>query len=118
MLTQEKTYGNLKMIKGRKNFNPYLRKEIMEASQEKLLLKTYDFAIVHSKKGDVNKTISALDILINSLNLKYEVARQLYSLYIFCKEQMMENNSDVVYEILTELKESWVTAFNKEKIAV
>ncbi len=120
MTGQGKTYGGniTKVSNGRKGVNPYLAKEIMEAPQEKLLLKTYDFALVHCKKGNVNKTINALDILIESLDLRYEIAKELYSLYVFCKEQMMEGNYDIVYEILASLKESWITAFNKEKIAV
>jgi flagellin-specific chaperone FliS len=117
MIGQGHTYGAKAKTQGRK-LNPYLAKEIMEAPQEKLLLKTYDFALVHCKKGDVNKTVQAIDILIESLDLNYEIAKELYSLYLFCKEQMMEGNGEIVYEILTSLKEAWITAFNKAKIAV
>lgn len=102
---------------GRKS-NPYLTKEIMEASQEKLLLKTYDFAIVHCKKGNYRKANRAIDVLIGGLDLKHEIARELYSLYVFCKEQMLEGNNEIACEILSSLKEAWITAFNKGKLAV
>ncbi len=98
--------------------NPYLTKEIMEAPQEKLLLKTYDYALLHCKKGDVNKTNRAIDVLLGGLDLQFEVARELYSLYMFCKDEMIKGNTEIVYVILSNLKESWVTAFNKEAIAV
>ena len=117
MVGQAYKYNSNVKTAGRKS-NPYLTKEIMEASQEKLLLKTYDFAIVHCKKGDHRKANQAIDVLMNGLDLQYEIARELYSLYVFCKEQMVEGNHEIACEILTSLKESWITAFNKEKIAV
>ncbi len=98
--------------------NPYLSKDIMEASQEKLLLRTYDFALLHCKKNDINKTNRAIDVLLSGLDLQFEVARELYSLYMFCKEEMIKGNNDIVYVILSNLKESWETAFNKAAVAV
>ncbi len=117
MIGQGTTYGGKTQSNGRK-VNPYLAKEIMEAPQEKLLLKTYDFALVHCKKGNVSKTLKALDVLMESLDLNYEIARDLYSLYSFCREQMLDGKHEIVYEILTSLKDAWITAFNKSKIAV
>ena len=55
--------------------NAYLTKEIMEASQEKLLIKIYDFAIVNCQKGDLEKTNKAITQLINALNFEDEKAR-------------------------------------------
>ncbi len=98
--------------------NPYLEKEVMESSQEKLLLKTYDFALVHCKKRDIQKTNKAIDVLINGLDLQFEVARDLYSLYQFCKEEMRKENTDLVYSILSGLKDAWVGAFNKQAVAI
>ncbi len=117
MVGQAYKYSSKARTQGRKT-NPYLTKEIMEASQEKLLLKTYDFAIVHCKKGDNRKANKAIDVLINGLDIQHQVGRELYSLYVFCKEQLNEGNNEIACEILTSLKEAWITAFNKEKIAV
>jgi len=114
----EQKNGKMKTVNLRRGVNPYLAKEIREASQEKLLLKLYDFALVHCKKENPAKAINAVNVLMNSLDLNYEVGQQLYSLYLFCKEQLIEGNTEIVYEILSSLKESWITAFNKEKVAV
>jgi flagellin-specific chaperone FliS len=98
--------------------NSYLSKEIMEAPQEKLLIKTYDFALLHCKKGDVSKTNRAIDVLLSGLDLKYEIAQDLYKLYMFCKESMVKGEIEIVYTILSNLKETWITAINKAAIAV
>jgi len=52
--------------------NPYLVKEILEASPQKLLIKIYDFAITNCQLGDMAKTNRALDELINALNFEDE----------------------------------------------
>ena len=101
--------------------NPYLVKEIIEASPEKLLLKTYDFAITHCQLHDMVKTNRALDELINSLNFEDEKAKEisigLLRLYQYCQDQMRKRNHEIVYTILTDLKDAWVTIFNMKKFA-
>ena len=101
-----------------KGANAYVAKDILEASPQKLLIKIYDFAIVHCKKGDVLKTNAALDELIHSLNFELEepkeIAIGLLRLYQFCEDQMRKGKAEIVYEILTTLRETWITAFNKK----
>jgi len=98
--------------------NAYLAKEILEATPQKLLIKIYDYAIVHCKKGDMLKTNNALQELINALNYDLEEAKEitkgLLMLYQFCQDQMRKGNSEIVGEILATLKETWISAFNKE----
>lgn len=99
--------------------NPYLVKEILEASPQKLLIKIYDFAITHCQLHDMVKTNRALDELINSLNFDDEKAKEisvgLLRLYQFCQDQMRKKNYDIVYTILTDLKDAWLTIFNMKK---
>ena len=99
--------------------NPYLVKEILEASPQKLLIKIYDFAITHCQLQDMVKTNRALDELINSLNFDDEKAREvsigLLRLYQYCQDQMRKKNNDIVYKILTDLKDAWQTIFNMKK---
>ncbi len=109
-------YQNPAFTQNKSNrLNPYLVKEIMEATPQQLLIKVYDFAIVNCKKQNLVKTNNALQELINSLRFDDEAAREisvgLFRLYQFCQDQMRKNNYDIVVKILTELKESWLNAF-------
>ena len=104
----------------RKNVaNQYLVKEIMEASQEKLLLKVYDYAIVHCQKQNMIKTNKALQVLIDALRYDEEAAKEistgLFKLYQFCQFKMREGDYNIVHQILTELRKSWVDIFNKKE---
>jgi len=96
--------------------NPYLVKEIMEATPQQLLIKIYDFAILSCKRHDLIKTNKAVQELINNLRFDDEATKEvaigLYRLYRFCQEQMREQNYDMVLKILSELRESWQNAFN------
>lgn len=96
--------------------NPYLVKEIMEATPQQLLIKIYDFAILNCQKRNLAKTNQALQELINSLKWEGEevanISAGLYRLYQYCQEEMRKKNYDIVYKILTELRESWLAAFN------
>lgn len=97
--------------------NPYLVKEIMEATPQQLLIKVYDFAILHCKKHDLFKTNAALQQLITSLKFDTpevrEVSLGLLKLYQYCQDQMRKKNYDNVLEILTGLRKSWLDAFSK-----
>ncbi len=99
--------------------NQYLVKEIMEATPEQLILKVYDFAIVNCRKQNMTKTNDALQVLMNALRFDDDevkgVSTGLYKLYQYCQEEMRRKNYDIVYKILTELKETWIAAFNSCK---
>jgi len=102
--------------KQQNRLNPYLVKEIMEATPQQLLIKVYDFAILHCQKKDLIKTNKAIQELVNSLRFDDENTKELavglYKLYQFCQEQMRNQNYDIVYKILVELRETWQKAFN------
>ena len=94
----------------------YLLKEILEANPQQIILKIYDIAIVNSKKKDLAKTNNAIQELINSLKFDDEQVKEismgLLRLYRFCQEEMRKQNYDIVYKILTDLRETWTKAFN------
>ena len=96
--------------------NHYLVKEVMEATPQQLLIKIYDFAILNCQKKNLAKTNQALQELINSLSWEGEdvvnVSTGLYRLYQFCQDQMRKKKYEIVYKILTELRDSWMSAFN------
>lgn len=105
--------------KSRNRTNPYLINDIMESSQEKLLLKLYDFAITNCRRKNIEKTNKALNELIFGLRFDNEevekISTGLFQLYNYCKDEMRKRNFEIVEKILTELKESWVEIFTKEK---
>ncbi len=96
--------------------NQYLLKEIMEATPQQLIIKLYDFAIVNCQRQNLVKTNAALQELINALRFEgdgvAEVANGLLKLYQFCQDQMRKKNYEVVYKILTELRDTWLKAIN------
>lgn len=96
--------------------NAYLANEILDASPEKLLLKVYDFAIAQCKNKNLEKTNKALSTLIGALRFdtkeSAEISTGLIRLYEFCQDQMREKNYDIVEQILSELRDTWISAFS------
>lgn len=105
---------------GVNKINQYLAKEILEATPQQLLIKIYDFAIVNCQRHDMAKTNNALQELINSLSYEgqgvKEISTGLLKLYKYCQEQMRAQNYDIVYKILSELRDTWKSAFEKAKV--
>ncbi len=99
--------------------NHYIVKEIMEATPQQLLIKIYDFAILNCQRKNLAKTNQALQELINSLKWEGEevtnISSGLYRLYQYCQEEMRKKNYEIVYKILTELRETWLAAFNMQR---
>ncbi len=95
--------------------NPYLVKEIMEATPQQLLIKIYDFAIASCQKHDLFKTNEAIQQLISALRYETPEVRDIsigfLKLYQYCQTQMRKKNYSEVLHILTELRKSWLKAF-------
>ena len=113
MYNQNAVRSNQKMAK------QYLVKEVMEATPQQLLIKIYDFAIVQCQKRNLIKTNQAIQELINALDFNDEKVKEfsngLFKLYLYCQEQMRQKNYDIVHKILTELRDSWLAAFNMQR---
>lgn len=99
--------------------NTYLANDILNSYPEKLLIKVFDFAIVNSKKKDIIKTNEAIQQLINALRYDTEemsaISTGLFRLYQFCQDQMRKHNYELVTEILSQLRETWLNVFNQVK---
>lgn len=95
--------------------NTYLVNEIFDASPQKLLIKVYDFAIAQCQNKNIEKTNKALAELIMALRYEgedvNEISTGLRKLYEFCQDQMRKRNYDIVLQILTELRSTWIEAF-------
>ena len=105
-------------VLNKSKLNPYLANQILNASQGQLLIKVFDFAVVHSEKKDMIKTNKALQELIGMLRFDDEsfkdLSINLLRLYQFCQDQARKSNFIIVTKILTELRESWlITIENK-----
>ncbi|MFH1196227.1 MAG: flagellar protein FliS [bacterium] len=100
----------------------YVIKEILEATPEKLLIKVYDFAILHCQRKDFVKTNKAIQVLIDSLRFDTEEIRSvsigLLKLYKYCQEQNRKKQFDEAYKILTELRKSWIQIFTTKDVSV
>lgn len=113
----------------------YKRQQIMTAAPEQLTLMLYNGAIkfineaikLLEAKEDVRKSnemlVKAQNIVIEfmkTLNMKYEISHQLYSLYEYAYNGLVEGNmkNDVeklqeVKGILVELRDTWKEAMKK-----
>lgn len=96
--------------------NPYVVNQISIASPQQLIMKVYDFAILHCQKSDMVKTNEALQVLINALNFEETNAKEisfgLLKLYQYCQDQMRKNHNQVVLKILCELRDTWQESMN------
>ena len=110
-------YNSTFAAKNPNRLNQYLVNEITQATPKQLLIKIYDFAIVNCKKQNLAKTNEAIQVLISSLSFENKevskISTGLLKLYQYCQEEMRKKNYDIVYNILSELRESWIAAFNK-----
>ncbi len=101
--------------KQQNRINQYLLKEIMEATPQQLLIKLYDIAIMNCQKKDLAKTTAAIQVLISALKYDNEevagISVGLFRLYQYCQEEMRQQNYDMVYKILTDLRETWISKF-------
>ncbi|HPI36855.1 MAG TPA: flagellar protein FliS [Ignavibacteriaceae bacterium] len=109
------SYRGTNYLNHRNVTNQYLVKEILEATPQKLLLRVYDFAIVHCQKRDLAKTNKALQVLISALRYDTEEVKNisigLFRLYQYCQDKTREGNFDEAYKILVELRKSWSEIF-------
>lgn len=120
-------------------YDQYKKTSIETLSPGKLLLMLYDGAIRNvrlAREGigekDYNKAhnhiIKAQDIvteLMVTLNMEYDIAKQLYSIYDYLYRRMVEANVkkdaailDEVEVFLTELRDTWQEAVKKQSASM
>ncbi|KZE77888.1 flagellar protein FliS [Paenibacillus elgii] len=86
--------------------------KFMKQAQEALVTKNYNEKNVNLKKAQ-----DIIDELMITLNMDYEISKNLKMLYVFIKEQLFEANFKLSMECLetsislvTELRDTWVEA--------
>jgi flagellin-specific chaperone FliS len=90
----------------------YLQNEAMNLSPTEVILKIYDFVILHLKKGDTQRAMRGITELMVSLDFEYEeFSVRMYKLYKYCRDQIVHENTKEAIVIMEGLRESWVQAF-------
>ena len=112
-------------------YQMYQQQSVMTASQEELLIMLYNGCIRFIKQGmhaiedkDVPKAhlniVKAQDIIMefmSTLDMRYDVSKNLMSLYDYLYRRLVEANiekdADILKEVLvfvTELRDTWAEA--------
>jgi flagellin-specific chaperone FliS len=99
-----------------KSINAYLENQILNAKPEELILKIYDFILLHMKKQNYKKANAGLIELIASLNFDYqEQALGFFRLYTYCQQLIRQEKWDEAIHIIRELRDTWAKAFKLTK---
>jgi flagellar protein FliS len=117
-------------------YQQYRTTSVQTASPVKLLLMVYDGLIVSIKKGkqeieadkpaqahiSIVKAQDILTELMSNLNMDYPISQNLFQLYDYMKQRLVESNikknADMLEEVLTfaqELRDTWVQAAQKAR---
>ena len=114
----------------------YKRQQVLTATPEQLTLMLYNGclkfigegidAVNNKKYEDANTSLQKAQRIISefrlTLNMDYEISHQLFPLYNYVYDRLIEGNmkSDVApleeaKEIITELRDAWVGAMKKAR---
>lgn len=108
-------YSTASVHTNKNRLHKYVVNEITESDPKHLLIKVYDLAIVSCQRHNLEKTNEALQQLIMALNYDTpetsDISIGLFKLYQYCQDQMRKRNYDIVYQVLTELRQTWIEAF-------
>ncbi|EOD00378.1 flagellar export chaperone FliS [Caldisalinibacter kiritimatiensis] len=117
-------------------YSQYQQNSVMTASPEELTLMLYNGAVKFIKQGKVfleqkdmekahNSIVRAQDIISElniTLNMDYEISKNLRSLYTFILERLMDANIkkdikilDEVLPLVEELRDTWKEAMQLAK---
>jgi len=117
--------------------NQYLQQSVMTASPGELTLMLYDGCIkqinfgmkyieenkIQEKNQALQKAQSIISELDSTLDLKYEVSQNLYYIYDFIKDLLIEANIHndnkslgEALRLVTELRETWDQAIKLERV--
>lgn len=96
--------------------NQYRKQEVMNASPLRLVIMTYDLAILSCEKQDFSKSVKTISALRDTLDMNYpEISNGLFSLYQWCLDCIRKGDYTSAINVLTELRSAWVAT--EQKIA-
>ena len=114
----------------------YKRQQVLTATPEQLTLMLYNGclkfigegieAVKDKKYEDANTSLQKAQRIISefrlTLNMDYEISHQLFPLYNYVYDRLVEGNMksdiaplDEAKEIITELRDAWVGAMKKAR---
>jgi len=81
-----------------------------------LLIKVYDYTILHCKKKDLARAGKGIIELMSSLNFEYEeISLGLFRLYQYCQDKIRQGEFNEAVHILEGLREAWVESLKRNK---
>lgn len=116
----------------------YIRTQVNTASPGELTLMLFNGCIKYMKQAlegierkdyasknlNIKKSQDILDELLITLNMEYEISKNLSALYMFMKEKLFEVNVrlnkdslQVCIDLLSELRDAWAEAVKSLKHA-
>ena len=117
----------------------YQNNKVLSASGPELTLMLYDGAIkflniaenaiekkdIPSAHTNIMKTEKIIDYLLNTLNMKYEVAKDFENMYLYISRRLVEANitkdKDIVAEVnkhIHSIRDTWVQVMKANNIPV
>jgi flagellar protein FliS len=94
--------------------NQYKQQDVMNASPLRLVIMTYDLAILSCEQQDFAKSIKTISALRDALDLDYpEVATGLFRLYQWCLDCIRKGDYASVITTLSELRSAWMATEEK-----
>ena len=120
-------------------FSQYQNNKVLSASGPELTLMLYDGAIkflniaenaiekkdIQSAHNNIIKTEKIIDYLLNTLNMKYEVAKDFENMYLYISRRLVEANVskdiDIVIEVnkhIHSIRDTWVQVMKANNIPV
>lgn len=120
-------------------FSQYQNNKVLSASGPELTLMLYDGAIkflniaenaiekkdIQSAHNNIIKTEKIIDYLLNTLNMKYEVAKDFENMYLYISRRLVEANItkdiDIVAEVnkhIHSIRDTWVQVMKANNIPV
>jgi len=106
-------------IVNNKSLQNYQKSQILSMEPVPLLIKVYDFTILHCKRKDVMKASKGLIELISALDFDHdEIALGLFRLYQFCQDKIKQGNYEEAISILEGLRSSWAEMLKKSSAPI
>ncbi len=94
--------------------NQYRKQDVMNASPLRLVIMTYDLAILSCERKDFGKSIKTISALRDALDLDYpEVAVGLFNLYQWCLDCIRKGDYVSATTTLNELRSAWLATEEK-----
>lgn len=87
----------------------YQQQAVVTSSPELLIIKIYDFCVASCHRNDRTRLRQGLVHLIGSLNFEGggEIAQRLHAIYLFCLNESIAGDLQIVREVLEELRDTW-----------